>query len=190
MLRKAAYALGKTVVSYNVVSGACCSQKVSGPGGGGSTGSQSAFQKELNGLVSDGVLSKHHSFKSSDAAAVEVLSVTAPLSKKYGLEVGGSIWKDKKGWHYTTPEIGSATGVGVAGGYIGYHTHTSDGLKFSNAFWPRMGAATHDAGMVSRYNQPLYLGVHYGGNTLIGVCSPGSCSATGRFGTSLSRVLQ
>jgi hypothetical protein len=161
-----------------------------GSAGSGTETDREAFQEKLNALTADGSLSKSRSFDSADAAATEVLNLTAPLSKRYGLEVGGNIWQDKDGWHYTIPVIGTEISVGVTGGYIGYHTHTSGGLKFSNAFWPRAGASSHDAGMVGDYGKPLYLGVHYKGATLIGVCEPGRCSETGRLGTSPSRTLQ
>ncbi|WP_172676762.1 hypothetical protein, partial [Marinagarivorans algicola] len=160
-----------------------------GTPGTGTAEDRAAFQKELDALAADGTLSKYRNFKTEDAAATEVLDATAPLSKKYGLEVAGSIWKHKDGWRYTLPEIGGVGSANLTTRYIGYHTHPSGPLKFSNQFNSHTGGPG-DAGWVATSNKSLYVGVQIGGNVSIGVCDPGSCPQFGRLGTSPSMVLK
>mgnify|MGYP001305478865 CR=1 FL=1 len=171
------------------ISGGEHAQKASGPAGAGTEADRVAFQKELDALTTDGSLSKYRSFDNADAAATEVLDLTAPLSKKYGLEVGGNIWQDKKGWHYTIPIIGGPGSVDVPGSHIGYHTHPYGSMKFSNQFNSYTGGPG-DAGWVASSGKSLYMGVVINGSVSIGVCDPGSCSQFGRLGTSPSRVLK
>ena len=149
-----------------------------------------AFQKDLNALKTDGTLSSSRTFESADAAATEVLSVTAPLSHKYGLEVAGSIWKGDGGYSYTFPVIGGEGSALLTTAYTGYHTHPSGSLMFSNQFNNHSHSGGGDAGWVATSGKPLYLGVQVGSGVSIGVCSPDSCSNFGRKGTTPSRVLQ
>ena len=157
--------------------------------GTGTAEDRSAFQKGLDALSTDGTLNPNRNFDSTDVAATEVLNATAALSKQYGLEVAGSIWKSKDGWHYTAPKIGGVGSASLTTSYIGYHTHPSGSLMFSNQFRSYLGGPG-DAGWVAISNKSLYLGVQIGNNVSIGVCSPGSCPQFGRLGTSPSRVLR
>lgn len=93
-----------------------------------------ALQSDLDKLAANGTLSRKHSFNTADDAAKEVLNATAPLSKKYGLEVGGNIYQDGEKYHYTMPVIGDGISVTIPTGWIGYHTHPSGGMYFSNSF--------------------------------------------------------
>ena len=170
--------------------GTVAAQKVSaGTPGTGTAEDRAAFQKSLDALSTDGTLNPNRNFDSADAAATEVLNATAGLSKKYGLEVAGSIWKSKGGWRYTTPKIGGVGSASLTTSYIGYHTHPSGSLTFSNQFRSHTGGPG-DAGWVASSNKSLYLGVQIGSNVSIGVCSPGSCPNFGRNGTAPSRVIQ
>ena len=134
-------------------------------------------------------MSSARTFGSVDAAAKEVLNATAPLSKKYGLEVAGSIWKDTKGYRYTFPIIGGEGSASLTTAYIGYHTHPSGRLRFSNQIYSYSGGSG-DAGWVSSSGKPLYLGVHTSNGVNIGVCNPGNCSTIEFQGTKPSRVIQ
>ncbi|WP_105102103.1 Ig-like domain-containing protein [Microbulbifer pacificus] len=150
-----------------------------------------AFQEELDALAADRTLNPYKAFDSADAAATEVLDVTAPLSEKYGLEVGGNIWKSKNGWRYTMPKIGGPGSVSVSTTHIGYHTHPSGDLMFSNRSNNFSGSFVGgDSSWVAKANKPLYLGVQHGGAVRIGICNPGNCSHVGRLGTPPSRVVQ
>lgn len=81
-----------------------------------------ALQTELDKLAKNGTLSRKHSFDTADDAAKEVLNATAPLSKKYGLEVGGNIYQENGKYHYSMPHIGGPTSVAMYTSHIGYHT--------------------------------------------------------------------
>ncbi|WP_158007096.1 RHS repeat-associated core domain-containing protein [Rheinheimera salexigens] len=147
-----------------------------------------ALQSELDKLAANGTLSKKHSFDTVDAAAKEVLNATAPLSKKYGLEVGGNIYQDGGKYHYTMPIIGDGISVSVPTSWIGYHTHPSGGMYFSNSFATAGGG--NDALWVQKSGNPLYMGVQLSsGSVGIAVCEPRSCPNIGRFGTT-GRIVQ
>ncbi|GAB4201385.1 MAG: hypothetical protein Tsb002_37950 [Wenzhouxiangellaceae bacterium] len=152
--------------------------------------SRKAFKAELDRLKEEGVLSAARVFKTEDEAAAEVLSVTAPLSKQFGLEVGGNIIPARGGFRYTFPEIGGVGSVGVSQSYPGYHTHPVGPFKFSNRFFNHSNDADGgDANWVIGSNNPLYLGVQVSGVVKIGICEPGSCSNAGFRGTEPSRVI-
>ena len=141
-----------------------------------------ALQTELDQLAKDGTLSTKHAFDAADDAAKEVLNATAPLSKKYGLEVGGNIYQENGKYHYTMPQIGDGISVPMYTDWIGYHTHPSGGMYFSNSFNTAGGG--NDALWVQKGGNPLYMGVQLtNGSIGIAVCEPGSCSNIGRFGT-------
>lgn len=97
-------------------------------------GDREALQRELNKLEQNGLLSSKRKFNSPDEAAIEVLSVVAPLSEEYGLEVGGNIYKLDGKYQYTKPQIGDGISVAIPTDWIGYHTHPSGGMFFSNSF--------------------------------------------------------
>lgn len=120
-----------------------------GTPGAGTAEDRAAFQKGLDALSTDRTLNPNRNFDSADAAATEVLNATAGLSKQYGLEVAGSIWKSKGGWRYTAPEIGGVGSASLTTGYIGYHTHPSGGLMFSNQFNNHSYSGGGDAGWVA-----------------------------------------
>ena len=125
---------------------------------------------------------REHAFDAADDAAKEVLNATAPLSKKYGLEVGGNIYQENGKYHYTMPQIGDGISVPMYTDWIGYHTHPSGGMYFSNSFNTAGGG--NDALWVQKGGNPLYMGVQLtNGSIGIAVCEPGSCSNIGRFGT-------
>jgi hypothetical protein len=110
-----------------------------------------------------------------------------PLSKKFGLEVGGNIYEDDGKYHYTMPVIGDGISVGVPTGWIGYHTHPSGGMYFSNSFATAGGG--NDANWVKQSGNPLYMGVQLNdGSVGIAVCEPGGCPNIGRFGTQGRKV--
>jgi len=152
------------------------------------TENREAFQEKLNVLVTDGTLSTKQGFETEDAAAKHVLEVTAPLSKQYGLEVGGNIYLGKDGlYHYTLPTIGHTGSVGISTRWAGYHTHPSGSLKFSNSHI-RM-SSDNDLHWVNQSGKALYLGVQQSEGVGIAVCEPGRCFDIGRTG-SRGRVLQ
>ncbi len=163
---------------------------VSAGEGSDTEANRKAFQKELDALRTDGTLSSTRTFESADAAATEVLDATAPLSKKYGLEIAGSIWKGKNGYSYTFPVIGGEGSASLTTAYIGYHTHPSGSLMFSNQFRNYSHSGGGDAGWVAKSGKSLYLGVQTSSGVSIGVCSPGNCPNFGRKGTAPSRVIQ
>ncbi|TVL01868.1 hypothetical protein AYI82_21730 [Shewanella algae] len=147
-----------------------------------------ALQSDLDKLAANGTLSRKHSFNTADDAAKEVLNATAPLSKKYGLEVGGNIYQDGGKYHYTMPIIGDGISVVVSTNWIGYHTHPDGGMYFSNSFATAGGG--NDALWVQKSRKPLYMGVQLSsGSVGIAVCEPGSCPNVGRFGTA-GRIVQ
>ena len=151
---------------------------------------RAALEKELDALRTDGTLGSSRTFETADAAASEVLSATAPLSQKYGLEIAGSIMKRESGYSYTFPKIGSEGSASISGKYIGYHTHPSGVLMFSNTTNNYRLRGGGDAGWVASTENALYLGVHTNRGVAIGVCEPGNCSKIGQHGTKPSRVLQ
>lgn len=84
------------------------------------------------------------------------------------------------------PKIGGPESINLPPSHIGYHTHPSGDLFFSN----RTTDFTGDSDWVEIAGKPLYLGVQHGGSVKIGVCEPGSCPHYGQFGTPPSRVIQ
>ena len=119
-----------------------------------------------------------------------MLDAAAPLSKKYGLELAGSIWKGKSGYSYTFPVIGGKGSASLTTAHIGYHTHPSGSLMFSNQFRNYSYSGGGDAGWVATSGKSLYLGVQTNSGVSIGVCSLGNCPNFGRKGTAPSRVIQ
>ena len=164
------------------------SNAVGGGENSGVTPDREGLQKELDVLTADGTLSRSHGFKIADAAAKGVLSVAAPLSKQYGLEVGGNIYLGDDGlYHYTLPAIGDSISVPIDHRWTGYHTHPSGSLKFSNSHY---GAGlARDLHWVNQSGKALYLGVQQSGGVGYSVCEPSSCFDTGRRGSS-GRVFQ
>lgn len=146
------------------------------------------MEHELSNLERAGVLSRAQDFKTADAAARYVLNVTAPLSRKFGLEVGGSIYMDDDGFHYTLPDVGTEMHSSADINHIGYHTHPGGPLVFSNETSHPYNQ--NDADWVAAGGNPLYLGVQTANGVVnIGVCEPG-CSKVGYLGTKPTRVLQ
>jgi hypothetical protein len=156
------------------------------------TGDVKAFERELRILEKNGTLNPNKKFKTIDGAATEVLSVTAPLSDKYGLEVGGNIVPNGKYYSYTSPTVGGEGTVSVGYyGVAGYHTHPSGSLMFSNKLNNYSKSLTSgDSVWVSASKLPLYLGVGTANNVQIGVCEYRNCSHAGQFGTKPSRIIQ
>ena len=100
-----------------------------------------ALAMELERLRQEGILDPDRSFKTPDEAAREVLAATAPLSRRHGLEVGGSIYETEEGHKYTFPKIGTALDVRISKDYIGYHTHTHGRFRFSITSTPPIPSA-------------------------------------------------
>ncbi|MDE0155659.1 MAG: hypothetical protein OXS28_08665, partial [Gammaproteobacteria bacterium] len=163
-----------------------------GAGAEGVSPQRKALQKKLDALVKGGTLSSERSFENPDAAAREVLGITAPLSKKYGLEVGGNIIPDANGgYSYTLPIIGGPGSVALDPSYIAYHTHSAGGFRFSNQFSNYFGnVVTSDMAWIASSGKSLYLGVQIDQTVRIGVCRPGICYDVGRYGTDPGRILQ
>ena len=163
-----------------------------GPGDGVVEPDPDAFQAELDKLVKRGILNGERTFSSVDDAALEVLNTAAPLSQKYGLEVSGNIYSNSSGgYRYTIPVIGGAGTASLNPDYIGYHTHPSGKLLFSNQFHNYSGGpGISDMAWMATSRQALYLGVQVNNAVRIGVCSPGTCYDIGRTGTDPGRVLQ
>ena len=151
------------------------------------------LDKALKQLTTDGTLNTSKPFASEDDAAKEVLELVAPLSKKYGIELGGSIVKNGKVYHYSNPIIGSPVGVNIDKNWTGYHTHPDGDAFFSNNV--NMAGTGNDvnwANVAGRrsYNNGLYLGVQLStGHVAISVCAPMACSNIRRFGA-IGRSLQ
>ena len=161
------------------------------------------LEDELGRLTARGILDPKNKYKSRDEAARAVLEILAPLSAKYGLELGGNIMEIegltsrrtgrvlKSRFRYTMPVIGESKRVGVNIGNPGYHTHTSGDLVFSNRF----DNAAHDlkggdAEWVKESGHPLYLGVvGADGRVQVGVCEAGKCPTTGKEGTEPTRTI-
>ena len=120
-------------------------------------------------------------FGHPDSAAIEILDMMAPLSRIYGLEIAGHIRAVDGGYRYTRPEVGGPTGATLSTRHIGYHTHPSGDLRFTNDDF-NLGTGI-DARWVRSSGRALYLGVQSGGSVGIAVCEPSSCSISGRFGT-------
>ena len=147
-----------------------------GPGDGMVEPDPDALQAELDKLVKRGILNGERTFRYVDDAALEVLNATAPLSQKYGLEVSGSIYSGSGGYRYTIPVIGGAGTASLNPDYIGYHTHPSGKLVFSNQFFNYTGGpGISDMAWMATSRQALYLGVQINNAVRIGVCSPGTC---------------
>ena len=163
------------------------------------------LEEELGRLTARGILDPKNKYKSPDEAARAVLDILAPLSAKYGLELGGNIKEIeglpsrltgrvlKRRYRYTMPVIGESThvGAGIDTNYRGYHTHTGGKFVFSNRFYnalnnPNVG----DAEWVKNSGQPLYVGVvGPDGRVQVGVCEAGKCPTTGEKGTEPTRTI-
>lgn len=150
------------------------------------------MQVEIDELLANKTLNTDKIFYNPDEAAKEVLNITAPISEKYGLKVGGNIIRIRKDrYSYTKPIIGGQGSVSVPTHNIGYHTHPGGPLIFSNRtnnFSQNINGG--DPTWISVAKQPLYVGVNVSGSVRIGVCNPENYSHIGRFGTSPSRVIQ
>jgi hypothetical protein len=145
---------------------------------------QALFRAELEEMWEANQIRTWRNFGSPDAAATEILDLVAPLSRKYGLEVAGYIRQVDGHYRYTRPEVFGPTGATLStrNGLIGYHTHPSGGLVFTNQDF-NLGSG-NDAAWVRASGRPLYLGVQSAGGAVgIAVCEPGSCSNIGRRGT-------
>ena len=169
----------------------------------GSSPGKNEIERELGRLTARGILDPKNKYKSRDEAARAVLEILAPLSAKYGLELGGNIMEIegltsrrtgrvlKSRFRYTMPVIGESTHVGVNTDYPGYHTHPSGDLVFSNRFdnagYDLKGG---DAEWVKESGHPLYLGVvGADGRVQVGVCEAGKCPTTGKDGTEPTRTI-
>jgi len=118
---------------------------------------------------------------SHEEAATAVLDLVAPLSRKYHLEIYGHIVPNEKGYRFTRPQVGHATGGALNTSHMGYHTHPGGSLVFSNRDTPRPGG---DADWVRDSGKRLYLGIQQTrrGPVGIAVCEPGNCPRYGRDG--------
>ena len=138
------------------------------------------LRKKIDALSADGTIDSNRMFSSEDMAASEILKEMSPLSKEYGLEIGGSITYDGKFYRYSDPVIGSNISVTLDPNWTGYHTHPVGGLNFSNSITAQGNATdvkwvnTHSSS--NRYNNGLYLGVFKNNKVSIGFCEPYSCS--------------
>ena len=147
------------------------------------------LRSELDSLRKSGTLSRVRAFNTADEAAESVLNVVAPLTDKYGLEIFGNIFKGDAGkYHYTLPQIGGSISAGIDPRWMGYHTHPSGSLVFSNQFF-RAGDG-NDALWVNTARKTLYVGaVRRDGSVGVAACEYGSCPNYGKDGT-LGRVIQ
>jgi len=124
------------------------------------------------------LLANDDRFKTADLAAKDVLNATAPLSAKYGLEIGGNILRDSRGYYYSEPIVGTIDTVIINGANIGYHTHVNGNIKFSNNSTMDSPGDGNDALWVQTNKKSLYLGTTSNGQTTIRVCNPGNCSVS------------
>lgn len=150
------------------------------------------FEARIDALVADETLSNSRVFTNPDAAAKEVLNVMAPLSREYNLEVGGNILtrtvRGRVLYRYTIPVIGAEASVAVASSAIGYPTHPSGPLHFSNNIF-HSSSEGNDAAWVRQSGRPLYLGVQSAaGGIGVAVCPPGNCSLVEYGGTAGRRI--
>ncbi len=161
------------------------------------------LERELGRLFARGILDRENSYGSLDEAARAVLDILAPLSAKYGIELGGNIYEIEgrtsrrtgrvleSRFRYSIPVIGESTHVRMNTGFPGYHTHPSGDLVFSNPFYnARYDVTGGDANWVKKSGKSLYLGVvGPDGGVLVGICEPGKCPVLGREGTQPTRVV-
>jgi len=140
---------------------------------------QALLRTRLDEMWEAGELRTWHTFASPDAAAIEVLDLLAPLSRRFGLELAGHIRPVDGGYRYTRPQIGGATGATLNTRYTGYHTHPSGTLRFTNDDF-NLGTG-NDARWVRIAGKALYLGVQSGSGAIgIAACEPGNCNVYGR----------
>lgn len=97
---------------------------------------KAAAEAELAKAYESGALSRSARFGSEGAAADAVLGVIQPISEKYGVEIGGFIGQDKKGYYYGMGwDVGGDHGInlgwGPNGSLASYHTHPSGSPMFS-----------------------------------------------------------
>ena len=161
------------------------------------------LERELGRLIAHGTLDRENSYGSLDEAARAVLDILAPLSAKYGLELGGHIHEIdgrtsrrtgrvlERRFRYTMPVIGESAHVDINKSFPGYHTHPSGNLVFSNPFRNALyDQNLGDAEWVKESGQRLYVGVvGADGRVLVGVCEPGKCPTTGSEGTEPTRTI-
>jgi hypothetical protein len=152
-----------------------------------------ALQSDLDELRSgpDFKLSSFRPYDTAEEAAIAVLTMLAPLTNKYGLELGGNISKREDGkWYYSLPEIGDSNSVGIPTDAIGYHTHPDGVFVFSNPV-TQGGPKRGDAYWVEKSRKSLFLGtVREDGSIAIGSCDPGACKTIEPRGTQPSRIFQ
>ncbi|GAB3280353.1 RHS repeat-associated core domain-containing protein [Parahaliea aestuarii] len=139
---------------------------------------QAGARIAISDLEADGTISTSRVFNGKnaiDAAAKEVLGAVQPISDKYGLEIGGTIVENGKGYSYTRPYPGGNGGMRLdpTGASAGYHTHPGGDYMsqfFSNRFNSPGGG---DALWSTRYGIPLYMSHSYGSGTNFRVCNGG-----------------
>jgi Flp pilus assembly pilin Flp len=132
----------------------------------------------------------------ADFAAKEVLNALTALAHQAQLEVGGYINKmtTRSGtvyYQYTKPIVGERRSVALspAPRQIGYHTHPSGTLLFSNNY-TNPGAG--DAKWVSEASNHLYVGALHDEVVKIGICEFDSACMTGppgRGGNEPTRII-
>ncbi|MEE2026137.1 hypothetical protein, partial [Alkalimonas mucilaginosa] len=111
------------------------------------------------------------------------------------LEIGGYINKltapnGTAYYQYTKPMVGERRSVALpVTGQIGYHTHPTGTLLFSNTITNPTGS---DAEWVADSNNHLYVGALQGGDVKIGICEHSSACmrGIGRFGNEATREVQ
>jgi hypothetical protein len=149
------------------------------------------LKKEILELRRSRIIDKGNNYYTPDDAARNILSIVTPLSHKYQLEIGGNIFYSKGFWHYTNPKVGESDKMEIGAYWIGYHTHPSGSLNFSNRF---NNSSNHfeagDAFWVSNNQKDLYLGVLIDGEVKIGVCEPGNCKNVSNDLTPPSRIVK
>jgi hypothetical protein len=108
-----------------------------------------------------------------------VLNIIVPIAHQFGLEAGGNIegFRNRSGastryrYRYTIPSVGEATAVGVPTHAIGYHTHPSGSLLFSNRRNSSGGIRENDTEWVRNSGKSLYVGALSADGTVgIAVC--------------------
>ena len=135
------------------------------------------IEKELLALKRLGKISDRTIYQTADKAAKYILDVTAPISAKYGLEIGGNVYQDGKFYKYTFPVVGNESSMGnlLDINHSVYHTHPNGVLSFST----NVNTQSTNGGDVSwanRYNTTVYMGHYQGSNTYVGACARNTCN--------------
>tara|TARA_R110001583_G_scaffold192040_1_gene358120 strand:- start:771 stop:1607 length:837 start_codon:yes stop_codon:yes gene_type:complete len=142
-----------------------------------------ANKKELEGKLS--VLEEvrkitpgSYKFTSEEDAAKAILGITAPLSAKYGLEIGGEIYEKNNMFAYSSPRIGSTTGMTLDLTYSNYHTHPKGMVSFSTIKNGGRDVPNVNSKQLNPYNRNSYIGQQLkSGKVYVGVCKPGTCDS-------------